>query len=374
MAKDAELDRLKAAQDTAFQRKQDAYEVQQRAWEKRSSARDVMNRAHEEKQRAYSDQDSSWQDFQRVKSSLGYQIDSLNAQQEAAYENMKRAFDNASAAYQRRDGTAGNYSAEGHRHKADAQSYTAERRRLVDRIRSARASHEVTKPAFNRAKDSFNSAKRTFEQAKAEHERAQATFKQAKAEFDRASKAFRNRLDTVKADGKKRHEKKRSLAEKAGVPFQYRDKVWTSKGANGNINLYFGGVGDPNGPGHGHYVLDRTGSVTYKRDPFDPHGTQNFTDKDDDGRGTTLYDRRARSKDMKGFSVRDNVTRKSESGGGTFYDRNKDTDLHVTQYYDDSTRVSWDGNGKTDKDRHWTNQNLPPGHPDRHTPPDDARK
>ena len=52
MAKDAELDRLKAAQDLAFQRKQDAYQAQQRAWEKRSSARDTMNRAYEAKQRA----------------------------------------------------------------------------------------------------------------------------------------------------------------------------------------------------------------------------------------------------------------------------------------------------------------------------------
>ena len=61
MAKDAELDRLKTAQDLAFQRKQDAYQAQQRAWERRSSARDAMNRAHEAKQRAYAEQDRTWQ-------------------------------------------------------------------------------------------------------------------------------------------------------------------------------------------------------------------------------------------------------------------------------------------------------------------------
>ena len=59
MAKDAELDRLKAAQDLAFQRKQDAYQAQQRAWEHRSSARDAMNRAFESKQRAYATQEST---------------------------------------------------------------------------------------------------------------------------------------------------------------------------------------------------------------------------------------------------------------------------------------------------------------------------
>ena len=49
MARDAELDRLKAAQDAAFQRKQNAYQAQQTAWEKLSSARDEMNRAYEAK-------------------------------------------------------------------------------------------------------------------------------------------------------------------------------------------------------------------------------------------------------------------------------------------------------------------------------------
>jgi hypothetical protein len=34
-------------------------------------------------------------------------------------------------------------------------------------------------------------------------------------------------------------------------------------------------MGEPNGPGHGHYAVDRLGKVTYKRDPFDPHGSQN---------------------------------------------------------------------------------------------------
>ena len=68
MARDAELDRLKAAQGAAFQRKQNAYQAQQTAWEKLSSARDEMNRAYEAKQRAYYTQDQAWQYYQSVKS------------------------------------------------------------------------------------------------------------------------------------------------------------------------------------------------------------------------------------------------------------------------------------------------------------------
>ncbi len=283
MAKDAEIDRLKAAQDLAFQRKQDAYQMQQRAWEKRSSARDPMNQAHEAKQRAYADQNRSWQQYQSVRNANGPQIDSLNAQQEQAFQNMKSAFESASAAHDRRDGAgAASYAAKGHHYQAEAQGYVARRRQLVDEIRSARAAHEASKPAFQRAKDDFSAYKRTFDAAKAEHERASADFKRAKADFDSCAKAFKSRLDKVKAEGKKRREDKKSIAAKAGVPHQYHDNLWISTDSSGNTNIYFGGVGKPNGPGHGHYVMDRSDKVTYKRDPFDPHGAQNFTENQND--------------------------------------------------------------------------------------------
>ncbi len=283
MAKDAELDRLKAAQDLAFQRKQDSYQVQQRAWEKRSSARDAMNQAHEAKQRAYQEQDRTWQYLQSVRSSNGPRIDSLNSQQERAFESMKRSYDAASSAYDRRDGaSASSYAAEGRRYKEGAQRYVAERRRLVEEIRSARTQHDASKPAFQRAKDDFSSAKRAFDSAKAEHERAQMEFKRAKADSDSCAKAFKSRLEKVKAEGQKRQEDKKLIAAKAGVPYQYRDNVWVSTDSSGSTNIYFGGIGKPNGPGHGHYVMDRNGNVTYKRDPFDPHGAQNFTDNQRD--------------------------------------------------------------------------------------------
>lgn len=279
MAKDAELDRLKIAQDAAFQRKQTAYDDQQAAWERRVGARDAMNRAYEAKQRAYEAQDAAWQNYQRVRAQNGPRIDSLNAQQERAFENMRSAYNNATSAYDRKDGAAASsYASDGRDYKEEAQRCVAERRRLVEEIRSARAAHEATKPAFERAKADFSAAKQTFESAKAEHERKQAAFKLAKEAFDAAAKAFKARLDKVRAESKSRNDDKRAIAEKAGVPYQYRDKVWISKDTDGNTNIYFGGVGKPNGPGHGHYVMDSSGKVTYKREPYDPHGSQNFAE------------------------------------------------------------------------------------------------
>jgi hypothetical protein len=283
MAKDAELDRLKAAQDLAFQRKQTAHQAQQHAWDAKTTAREALNRAHEAKQRAYTEQDETWQDCQRVRSSNGPRIEQLNTQQERAFENMKNAFDSASSAHDRRDGaSASSYASQGHAYKAESQGYVAERRQLVEGIRTARAKHEASKPAFQRAKEDFNSAKNTFDAAKANHDRAQVEFKRAKAEFDQAAKSFKTRLDLVKAQNARKASDKRSIAERAGVPYQYLDKVYVSKDTNGSTNIYFGGMGDPNGPGHGHYVMDRNGNITYRREPYEEHGGKNFTESQRD--------------------------------------------------------------------------------------------
>ena len=135
--------------------------------------------------------------------------------------------------------------------------------------------------------------KKNLKKTKATHDTAQANFKRAKADFDKASSAFKKRLETVKADNKKRTADKRSIAKRAGVPSRYLDNVWVSTDASGTSNIYFGGVGEPAGPGHGHYAMDSNGKVTYKREPFDPHGSQNFTDVESrlepNGRTSTYF-------------------------------------------------------------------------------------
>lgn len=293
MAGDAELDRLKAEQDRAFQRKQSTWQAQDQSWNRRSAARDAMDRAYRDKQRAYEVQDSSWQEYQRVRSYNGPRIDSLNARQETAFENMKSAFDSASSAYESREGeSARMYADEGHSYKAEAQDAVVERRQLVQEIRDARDRHEPTKSAFQHTKGEFDQAKSEYDRAKSDHEQKQADFRRAKTDFDGAKNAFQARLATVRAESKRRKDDKRSIAERAGVPYQYLDDVWVSTEPDGTVNIYFGGVGEPSGPGHGHYAMDSSGNVTYQREPFDPHGAENFADFEE--RPDTAFGERTR--------------------------------------------------------------------------------
>lgn len=279
MAQDAELDRLKVEQDRAFRHKQEAWQAQDDAWKRRSAARDAMNRTHADKQAAYEVQDAAWRDLQRTRDYNGPRIEALNSQQETAFQNMKNAFDRASAAHESRDGASARmYADQGHGYKADAQACVTERRQLVQEIRDARDRHNHTKPAFQKAKNHFDRKRDEHNRAKADHEQEQGDFKRAKAEFDRAKSAFQNRLAAVRSGRQQRKYDRRFIAERAGVPHQYLDDVWVSTEPDGSVNIYFGGVGEPAGLGHGHYSVDPFGHVTYQRDPFDPHGAQNFSD------------------------------------------------------------------------------------------------
>lgn len=367
MTNDLRLEQLKAAQDRAFQKKQEAYQVQQRSWDNLSGIKTRMDQAFEAKQRAFQDQERAWQEYQSVRNRNSSRIDYLNSAQESAYQNMKNAFDRASSAHSSRDGASAKaYSMEGHAYKAEAQGHVSERRRLVDECRTAKYRHDPYKQTFDNAKITFDNIKSEFVRAKAVHERANAEFKQTKADFDTAAKAFQSRLSELKSENSKKKENRRALAVKAGVPYRYLNDVYVSEDMDGNVNIYFGGAGEPAGFGHGHYAMDRNGNVTYKRDPFDPHGSQNFTEEKSE---YLAYDRHMRADKLPIMSGRSNgvIYLHGEKAGQS---------VHFTQVYDDGYHVSWDANpdGTIEK-IHWTNDDssIPPGDPAKHLPPSDAR-
>lgn len=93
MARDNLLDQLKAEQDRAFEAKQRVYDKMQAAWKERESVKQRHDRAYNAKQTAYDMQDHAWKHYQSVRQSNGPRIDSLKSQQEAAYQNMVRSYE-----------------------------------------------------------------------------------------------------------------------------------------------------------------------------------------------------------------------------------------------------------------------------------------
>lgn len=130
--RDAELDRLRSARESAHQRQQAVWQAQQVA---------------------YADQQAAWETYASVKRASGPRIDSLNTQQERAYQNMKSAFESASLAHDMHDGASARmYADQGHAYKAESQTCIAERRQLVAEIRAARERFDAVRPAFQAAK------------------------------------------------------------------------------------------------------------------------------------------------------------------------------------------------------------------------------
>lgn len=138
--------------------------------------------------------------------------------------------------------------------------------------------HKRARDRFVAAKDKFNQLKLRQDEAKRRHAAAASRFKDAKNSFLQA----KDDLNAFKArqheDKKVRQEQKGALTQKAGIPRQYWNDLVVKTDRNGNVNIYFGGAGCADGSGHGHASMDSSGHVTYMRNPYEPHGAQNYTD------------------------------------------------------------------------------------------------
>lgn len=107
---------------------------------------------------------------------------------------------------------------------------------------------------------------------------AKNEFQAAKEAHAKAAGDFKARLDIVKSDNLRKGNERKNIAQRAGIPSRYLDNIRIAKKPDGTIQIYFGGIGKPDGPGHGHYTVQSNSEVTHAREPFTPHGPQNFTD------------------------------------------------------------------------------------------------
>jgi hypothetical protein len=300
VARDAELDRLKAEQDRTYQRQQEAfqtmkrkqeeqhalYEQQQAAWNRRKAVGDELNREYERLQASRKLNDEVWGEYQRVRDYNNSRISALKPQADSAYRNMVSAFERASTVYNSGDKAAApGYSAEGKNYQAILQSLNAEISSLGVEIKSAKARAEsvgggrTDGSAFSAAKARFQALKSEhtaiqskFKSVKSEYDRAKATFKSAQAAHKKAKEAFQVRLATLRAEKASREAKNRNMLMVVSGEIGYMDgkmvKIKPKDDGSGKVDIYFGGL-DPRGDGigHGHIVVDGC-QVVYMRQPW----------------------------------------------------------------------------------------------------------
>ena len=299
MPRNYELDRLKTEQQTAFERKQEAYQrydeakrrtqqaydVMQDAWQERSDARDEMNREFEARQVAFDHNNAIWDEYKRIRDSNNYQIERLRQEADAEHQAMIDCFEQASMAYESGDGAAASlYSSEGHDHKDRRNSLNAEVSALVQEIKDAKAYAESAAPKVDQS--AYYAAKERFRQAKARHQAAEAEFKHEKAERDRlkaefnhlqqeflqAKEAFQRRRDEIKAEKQARQDEASRIITSATGNFAGKAaKIIDRNDGSGKTDVYFGGTNpEGDGLGHGHAII-RDGQVVYLRGQYQNH-------------------------------------------------------------------------------------------------------
>ncbi len=199
-----------------------------------------MNGAWEAKDYAKREHDEAWDEVQSTQNSYGYRIEQLTRDHDQAFEDMKSAFEDASNAFSAGEhDEAARYSARGRELRESLPSLVSERRGYIDECKRAQARHKAAREVYQDKKREFMLAKERFDDHKAMVQAA-----------------------------------KQDTAFRAGVQ-HYGDEVKVVH-KDGKSHVYFGGTGEPDGPGHAHYVLDEYGNIEYRRDPFADRGPQNF--------------------------------------------------------------------------------------------------
>lgn len=305
MPGNSELNRLKAEQDAAFRRKQEAYQnyisaqdrtnvahdVMQRAWSERVRAREKMNQVYERRKADSEHHDYIWADYARIRDKNNSQIDSLKHEADAEHHAMQDCFARASDAYTYGDKSeAPELSCEGYRHQARRDELNAKISRLASEVKSARAYAEAqtkgncsteyasARVEFEKAKAIHESAETNFKNQKAERDNLQRIFKALQAEHLRCQEAFQNKLVQVKSDNQYERDK---ILDKAGVMGYEREDAKIVKKSDGTTQVYHGGIGGGDGIGHGHTAIDSIGNIEYDRKAFEAHGKQNYTTEKD---------------------------------------------------------------------------------------------
>lgn len=175
-----------------------------------------MNSLWEYKEDCRRDLDHAWDSLSSLQNNNGSRIDHLKDEHDRLYQEMKDSFEQASNAFESGDhDNASYYSQQGHFAKERMPALVAERRNLINELQDARRDHQ-------RIRDEYRSRKNGYEEAK-------------------------QRFDDC-------------LARIKSSPILVKTRK------DGNTDNFFGGEGSPDGPGHGHIVLDSNGNLVYERE------------------------------------------------------------------------------------------------------------
>jgi predicted nucleic acid-binding Zn-ribbon protein len=287
LARDAELDRLKSVMDKTFAKQQAAYQelkltgdrryqIKQEldiSWQKVQAARESMDKAYRENQ-------INWDNYKSQREKISREIDIAKSRADILHSQMSASFDNASNAYNYGNKSAApSYASEGRRYKEELQFANMEVKQLIARAKSLSLptdSFRQYQATFKLAQSQHNVVQGSYAAAKNDNEQAKKRFEQAKKDHSEAKEFFQNRLAAIKAEQASREQKNQNILMIVNPEVAFMDgkqvKFKPRNDGTGKIDIYFGGIFESDGYGHGHIVVDDCSNVIYMRQQFKKSG------------------------------------------------------------------------------------------------------
>lgn len=281
MPRDPDFDRLEAERHQALRLERDTGTALKNAEDSLSAAHLTHAKALAASERARQEEERTLHRYREVRRINPRHIRALEAKKKHALASRKQARAEALAIEYRRidtGGLAARYRAEGDRYKEQAQACDDERLRLVNEIRYAREAHEAAVTKCVCAERDVVAAKQAVALAETNYQRAVAAHAEAEAKVQAAQLASHTWRQQLEAAALQRREEDRLIALQAGVPARYLDNIQVVHKDDGTTHIYFGGIGNPGGPYHGHYVLNADGVLEYARLPYAAGGGHNYVD------------------------------------------------------------------------------------------------
>lgn len=261
--KDVRLGRLAATRAEALRFRNEAWHAQRAAWLAYSQARDELSRFNKRLQQADDLQDELWHSYRRERRDNRSLIKRLGHRQKEVGKASVRCFKLANMSLRATD-TAQTCMFD--EPESAARDYQKARMLLVGQSSVAKRQVQEAVRRLKAVKSERDQIRSISDDLLVDYFRLQAEFQEAKSAYKVANRAFKLRLRELRDSGQDA-ESAVEVARRAGIPQKYLDNVFVKRAVvSSRYDIYFGGLGHPVGPGHGHYCLIGN-RVVYRRDP-----------------------------------------------------------------------------------------------------------
>ncbi len=271
--------------DQLYQKRQSRYLAKSAAQDALAAARTALREAnevkrvsHEAKANARDELSAVWVAYTETRTHNSARLEQIAEYKDETESYISSCRQELSLARYRNDNEAcWRIQGELNEYYALLKTYAQLREEAIDEIADASALYREKREYFHKMKELAEQADESAEGQQHLYEKSEKDLAKAEAALLSASEELDSLKHQLRHESNERHRFQCELAVRAGIPDLFRNELHLSEGVDGSFHIYYGGIGQPGGEGHGHAVFNTQGAVMYHRPPHSAHGSHNYT-------------------------------------------------------------------------------------------------